>query len=274
MGQDDKTTIDNQSEYLEKIAPSLYDLGFDVHSIFPNADWLHAAINKHNEHDDFATHQETEEIKKRLKTNNKGFVVNECLSRFKESDTKIILHIDGSKAFNLKSIIHVAQCFLEPSIDAVLTVRKNDTGISKPRQLLEDFERFVVSNSFNKTAILDGQSGCWSFKLKNEIYITAIGYEIELDILTELLKLNANILWKDIDVYPRKPSQYDYLPDSIQKLKFICNKLRITKSTILSLLQEFSRLHEKRIKDIDSEEKRNGTNRHFSNYKKAIEKID
>jgi arylamine N-acetyltransferase len=49
--------------------------------------------------------------------------------------------------------------------------------------------KFILEKKFN-TKIEDGQSGCWCFRLNSEreLNLTATGYEIELDILIELLK--------------------------------------------------------------------------------------
>ncbi len=241
-----------EEEFLTDIHPKLEDIGYgEIRAIFPYSEWLHAEIRS----DSNMSSQDKAYLLKKIKENNKGFIVRQGIKKFREENKDSIIHIDGSKKFKLNSLVDVAVPLLDSSVDVVLTVR-NISGISIFREVIEDFEKFILEKKFCKK-ILDGQSGCWGINLKRFEKITenltSIGYEIELEILIESLRSNLNIVWLPIKIINTGESKSKY-PSNIQKIKFICQKINLTKSELNEYLEGFEEIYKEKIKKANEEQ--------------------
>lgn len=273
MGYDDKVVPLN-TMLLENILPELEKMDIQVSLKIPYSDWVKTIITKHTAH---LPSQNQEEIKKILESkNNKGLIVKWCIEEFLQEGMECVLHIDGSGKFDLKDIINVINIILDSSVDSVLT-KRDKSGMSKFRTLIEEFEIQLVSQKFGNTIIEDGQCGCWCIKLDHNKFqiekeLSARGYEIELDILISQLKYNRNIVWLPIKITDTKQTKFKF-GVNISKLEWLSKKLVITKEEILVFLEEFQKHKEKEILEAEEEAiKMEDLDSKFGNYIAEIKK--
>lgn len=275
VGHDDKC-VKNNGELLSKVFPYLDELGFEKEIIMPTNDWMRTQANKHVS---TLTLQNPENVKRLLLRNNKGIIVRHCLELLKSTDCKIVLHIDGSGSFYFSDINAIIGIMMESQNHAVLT-KRDISGMDKFRTVLEKFERKLVQTKYSHTIIDDGQSGCWCFRFfddfKPEEHLSAKGYEIELDILVNLLKHNAKVIWHPIkiNVKGRGASQFK-VGDNIPKLEWLSNAIQIRKEQILPMLDEFISENEAeiRVAELEAEQLGETTNK-ISTYKEYIIKSE
>lgn len=143
--------------------------------------------------------------------------------------------------------------------DAILTLQTNPAeavlahrvseykGISDKRLLQEEFELSILSNIFG-CDLPDGQCGCWGFKREvlSKFKPEAVGFEIELDFLTQLLTNRIPFAYFPVELKrgeektDKEETTYTY-EDDIAKLKFIAERTGRDKYELLA--------HAKRFKD-------------------------
>ncbi|MEK6869704.1 MAG: hypothetical protein AABX63_05955 [Nanoarchaeota archaeon] len=259
---------------MEEVFPELEKLDIEVNLIMPNSDWIKTQADKHTKN---LTSQSEEAVERLLNSkNNKGIIVKDCIQEFIEDDCRAVLHIDGSGKFDLKDIVSITQMILDPPNQAILT-KRDISGMIKFRTLLEDFERQRILNKYPYAKILDGQSGCWAFKLFNGFksgYITAKGYEIELDILINILEFKLNIAWLPIKIKNTKVTNFTF-DANIQKIEWLSKRLEIRKEEILKSLKIFQSKNTIKILEAEKEAKELGLSEcTFSNYAEHIEKSE
>lgn len=266
----DKNYAKMQVKFLKEVLPVLESLSINPFLIMPASDWVNVQLIKHTS---TLPSQNIEEIRKILKsTNNKGTIVRLCIEEFKKDDVEAVLHIDGSGKFDLRDITSLVEIILDSSIDAVLTKRQNISGIDKFRTLVEEFEIELVNETHPSTNIEDGQSGCWCFKLDNDLNLSARGYEIELDVLINQIKNKKNIFWLPINVIDAQVTKYAF-SDGIQKIDWLSKELKLRKSKILDLLEKFKIKKSEEIKEAEKHSiEINKPENTFKNYTTEIEK--
>ena len=183
----------------------------------------------------------------------KGKGILDCLKNTIISPN-IVIMCDGSGKIPYKYIVPLFQELIsDPNVHCVMAERKNNKAISGSRYLIERFEIFALKQYHeSKQEIPDGQCGLWAFrcgKLKVddqelEIKLTAEGYEIELDLLGEVLENNLNLSFIPIEL-PEVPSKslFTY-QNNIDKMVFLMKKYRRLKDCIVEYFQEFEQTKE------------------------------
>lgn len=269
----DQNCVPLNVHLLKHISPKLGQLGIEYNLVMPSSDWIETKLTKHT---DFLPSQDPKVVARILRsTNNKGLVVRGCIAEFAKDRLDCVLHIDGSGKFDLGDIVKVIEIILDASVDALLT-KRDKSGMNRFRTLLEKLEIGLVSRKFNNTAIEDGQCGCWCVKLNGEGYdlqkeLTAMGYEIELDILISQLKYGRNIVWLPIKITDTKKSKFTF-DVNIAKMEWLSRKLELRKGEVLSFIREFRLGNKEEIADAEREsEKLGAANNKFDNYVQKIE---
>ena len=165
-----------------------------------------------------------------------------------------VIVCDGSEKIPLAYIPDVFQELISDStLSAVMACRGEHKAISKFRYLVERFEVFSLKRYHKYDNIIpDGQCGLWGYRYGKikindsevQIKLTGLGYEIELDLLDEVLnkKLKYSFMDVELPTYEVKTS-YDY-DDNIQKMKFLCGKNEKLKDSIPLYLEEFEETDE------------------------------
>jgi len=191
------------------------------------------------------------ETNKVLEGEPKGEGILGCLEGIKDIDYAIIC--DGSGKIPYENIIGIFQELMSDSnVHCVMGNRINNKAISPPRYLIERFEVFVFKKYFNYTReIPDGQCGLWGYQKgeinfngnKKEIKLTARSYEIELDLLSEVLEKNLNFLFVDVELPPQKEIDNKEFKkeDSLVKMRFFLNKYPKLSADIPKRIVEFEK---------------------------------
>ncbi len=145
-----------------------------------------------------------------------------------------VIACDGSGAIPFEDIVDIFEVLVsDSSMACVMANRIGNKSINDSRYLIERFEIFSLIKLFNhKKGIPDGQCGLWGYrhgKLKindteTEIKLTGIGYEIELDLVSEVVEKKLEYSFVDINLPPRQvSSSFDYA-NNLKKFKFIISK--------------------------------------------------
>jgi len=270
VGYDEKS-IDYAIQLAEEIQPKLDRLGIEPSFKILNSDWVKTVVKKHTID---LSPQNLTEVNERLKSNdNKGLIVRWGIEELIADKAEFVLHIDGSGKFDLTEVPKIIAGMLEPEVDAILTNR-DKSGMNKFRTTLEKFETYVILKIYPCAKIDDGQSGCWCIRLSNGdrcLHLTALGYEIELDVLLNLLKQKRNIVWMPITVKNTGRSQFNF-SSNIRKIEWLSKNLPISKKVVLELLEIFRKEHVDEINAADEESKSLGLlENNYVNYAKKIE---
>ena len=177
-------------EFKNKIAPNLIKLGASNCEIkFAGTDYIFVGTNQ------------------TLEGKPKGQGILECLKNcLKIPDCVIVC--DGSNAIPYHYIVSIFQELVsDASMCCVMANRRKNKAISPERFLIEEFEIFILKEYFrHDKEILDGQCGLWAFRKgeldinghKKEIKLTARSYEIELDLLSEVLEKDLEYSFVDV----------------------------------------------------------------------------
>jgi len=150
-----------------------------------------------------------------------------------------VIACDGSNAIPYGYIIDIFKGIIsEANMHCVMANRMEKKGIVAPRFLIERFEIHVIKECCGyELDIPDGQCGLWAYRygklhvndIETEIKLTAVGYEIELDLLSEVLMKNLNFTFIDVELPERKtPSQFTY-EQNLKKMEFILRKYDLMK---------------------------------------------
>jgi hypothetical protein len=189
------------------------------------------------------------------------FVLMERVEReYIDPANAIFACIDGSGAFNFDSLQLLVDPFIDdPELDVVFGRRpENNPGMPLARKVIEEFEQYLLFRhrsveiartfagyDFTKHILPDGQAGCWAFRLKvgAQLQLAASGYEIEFDLLASALDEGLKACYSKpllMSTAPRVSlASLTAVPMSIQKLRFIERKLRISRNDIITGWKEF-----------------------------------
>ena len=205
----------------------------------------------------------------------KGKGILQCI-RNCPTPPNVIISCDGSNKIPYSYIINIFQEIVSDyNLCCVMANRKGNKAISEFRYLIENFEIFILRKYYNHNRIIpDGQCGLWAYKYgklnlngdKKEINLIAEGYEIELDLLGEVLKNNLTYSFVDVTL-PHAPlenvkSLFNY-ENNLKKMKFLFTRHERLKDLIDKYFLEFEKINP--IKPEIKEQ--------WENYKLDVKKI-
>lgn len=162
----------------------------------------------------------------------------------------VIISCDGSGKIPYHYIPKIFQEIIsDTSICCAMANRVENKSISAVRYLVERFEIFMLRQLHQcKREILDGQCGLWGFrsgKLTSpqrkevKIELSADGYEVELDLLDEVLKYDLGFSFVDIEL-PKNDGRTSFSYEhNLKKLKFLIDKNHKLKDFLYYYLNEF-----------------------------------
>ncbi len=174
---------------------------------------------------------------------NKGSVIRLALEGVKPEKNDYYVYSDGDGQIPFSHITNLCLQLISQSYSAVLSCRKGESGISEARNKIEKFELFLLSQMYGYS-LPDGQCGLWGFDKDtcDKLNLTADGFEIELDFLTELLEKKLKFGFVDVNISKSEKTTVESENDK-KKLLFLCGKLGIGKELIFSLLNKFEEIN-------------------------------
>lgn len=223
--------------FTEKIVPKLNILGARAEIKFAGTDYIFVPTNQSIS----------------MQGQQKGEGILECLKNCGDIPDCVIV-CDGSGAIPYDYIVDLFQELVSDlSICGVLANRGKNKAISDERFLIEQFEIFTLKKYHNYTDnIPDGQCGLWRYKTSpkcingcnKKITITAKSYEVELDLLSELLENQMKFSFIEVELPERKVTSSFTFEKNMNKMKFLLNKYPRLKDCIPSYISEFESLPE------------------------------
>ncbi len=173
----------------------------------------------------------------------KGSIVGHAIFASNMFPDRYIICIDGDGQINFENAFSIIS-ELNKGEEAIFSCRANRYGISEERKIVELFETFILSEIFG-IELPDTQCGCWGFKAslmpQKQISICAKDFELELDLLSSLLMANIIPTFYYVEVSSSTQTNFRE-EDHINKMKFVCNKLRIDKFKIESFIEKFEKM--------------------------------
>jgi len=145
----------------------------------------------------------------------------------------------------------------DSSVFGVMANRGDNKAISPARLLIEQFEVFMLKKYFNyPNDISDGQCGLWAYRTQKSynngeskcIKLTAKSYEIELDLLSELLEKKLRFSFVNVELPKRDvPSSFTF-ENNINKMKFLLSKYPKLKRSLRSYINSFENID--KVKEV------------------------
>src|SRR3989344_4099128 len=222
-------------EFRKKIAPQLISLGATGTEIkFAGTNYVFVPNNK--------------EIIMDGEPKGKGILG--CLKNVSDESYYVIC-CDGSGKIPYSKIVDVFQELISDStIWCVMANRGKNKAIDEFRFLVERFEVYSLKRCLEFSLdIPDGQCGLWGYntgKFKHngeekEITLTAEGYEIELDLLSEVLSNELGFSFIDVELPPHPSASSFKYENNLTKMKFFLKKYgsKNLKKNIPKYLGEF-----------------------------------
>ncbi len=230
------------SEFRGNIAPKLIVLGAEKIEIkFAGTNYIFVRTNQS------------------LEGQPKGQGILECLKNYAYPIDYVIM-CDGSGAIPYNYLIPIFQELVsDPNIHCVLANRGKNKAINEIRYLIEGFEVFILKKFHNhQREIPDGQCGLWGYKAgklnindsQKEIKLTAKSYEIELDLLSEILEKKLEYSFVNVQLPLRIVKSSFIYKNNLTKMKFLLDKYEKLKDCIRSYLKEFE---EENIDNVSKE---------------------
>jgi len=219
------------SKFEKKIAPGLCAFGAIKPEIkFAGTDYV------------FVPNEES------LSGESKGKGILDCLKNLSKLPDFVIA-CDGSGKIPYEHIVDIFQELTSDSKTCCAMAKRGENkAISDFRYLIERFEIFTLKKYHNyEGEILDGQCGLWGFRYgkididggEKEIKLSGLGYEIELDLLGELLEKKLKYSFVNVEL-PKKllKTAFDWT-DSLKKMKFLIDKYSKFEYCIPEAFEEF-----------------------------------
>jgi hypothetical protein len=230
------------SEFKNEIAPKLTILGAESIEIkFAGTDYIFVGTNK------------------TLEGQPKGEGVLECLKNC-ANPPDIVIVCDGSNAIPYHYIVSIFQELISDSgICCVMANRGENKSITEERFLIETFEIFILKKYHNHIKdISDGQCGLWGYRAgifningcSKEIKLSAKSYEIELDLLSELLEKNLEYSFVNVVLPPRTAKSSFTYKNNLIKMEFLLNKYKKLKNLLPDYLKDFEEKNSDKISNI------------------------
>ncbi|MBI2580205.1 hypothetical protein HYV85_00155 [Candidatus Woesearchaeota archaeon] len=184
----------------------------------------------------------------------KGEGILSCLKNVSKAPDFVIC-CDGSDKIPYLYIVDVfKELTSDSTIACVMANRIENKAISPERYIIERFEVFCLKNHNNHPKnVLDGQCGLWGYRYgkfivnseEKEIVLSSEGYEIELDLLSEVLSKNLNYSFIDVKLNVPKNAKTGFSrQDHIKKMLFIFRKHQKIKSCLSDYLDSFEKTDE------------------------------
>lgn len=165
-----------------------------------------------------------------------------------------VIVCDGSGKIPYKYIVDVFQELTSDSSSwCVMANRTNNKAISQARYLIERFEIYSLKQCHNHTKeIPDGQCGLWGFRfgkfndngIQKEIKLSGEGYEIELDLLSEILSKKINYSFINVELPEAEVKTSFRSEDNIKKMKFLMKKYTPLNESITNYIKSFEQTQE------------------------------
>ena len=169
----------------------------------------------------------------------------------------------------LESICKIVEIMYRKKLDAIFALRIRHRGIRWEETISEMFEQWLISRIFGlKYPLPDGQAGLWgiTFSALRSIKLNAIAYEIELNLLIELLKINGKIGFYPV-IFPPAEKERKFVESRYrEKIMYLCSYFELS-GRILE--KEFERFNKVLINIFNDKEKR----RHLKALDLEFEKI-
>ena len=189
----------------------------------------------------------------------------------------VVICCDASGAIPYEKIIDIfTRLVSDSSIHCVMSNRIGNKSVTPIRYLIERFEIFAIQTLHeHDTKILDGQCGlqCYRYGKTNinnseeEIKLTAQGYDIEIDLVDEVLSKKFKYSFVDIVLPPRDVLSSYNKEDSLKKMNFLLNKQNKLKDKLQEYINNFEDTEE--FKELIDESIR----KEWDEYKEDILKI-
>ncbi len=213
-------------------------------------------------------------INETLEGQPKGKGILQCL---KNTPTlpDVVICCDGSGKIPYSYIPDIFQeISSDSSVACVMANRVGNKAITPSRYLIERFEIFSLKRYHkSQKEIPDGQCGLWTYRAKpikingteKIVNLTAEGYDIELDLLDEVLSKGLNHSFVDITL-PNVPLKTSFtVIDNIKKMKFLVNKNYHLTDSLQEYFIEFEKTEIFKSQENDKKSINN-----WDNYKKEV----
>lgn len=192
----------------------------------------------------------------------KGRGILECLKNCSETPDCVLV-CDGSNKIPYSYLIDVfRELVSDISVHCVMGNRTNNKAISEHRYLIERFEIFMLKRYHKHDEdIPDGQCGIWGYKTgklsvngtQKEIALTAEEYEVELDLLSEVLEKKLNQSFVEIALPETRIGTQFTFEKNLVKLRFLFKKYGGLKENVQEYLGEFEKENKSRIGGLSGE---------------------
>lgn len=182
----------------------------------------------------------------------KGEGILKCIKNC-ESVPDCVISCDGSNAIPYENILNIFQELISDSgVHCVMANRKGNKAIQRERFLIERFEVYTVKRCCGYNGeIPDGQCGLWAYRAgvirrngaETEICLTAKGYAIELDLLSEALEKGLNYSFVDVELPMRQTSSKFEYENNLKKMRFLLEKFKSKKlaESLCDYVKDFER---------------------------------
>ena|GEM_PF-1841806 len=183
----------------------------------------------------------------------KGKAVVGALGALKNVSEKprIVICCDGSGKIPYRYIVDIfRELTADSSTHCVMANRINNKAISPTRYIIERFEIYALIRLFEYPGqVPDGQCGLWAFRngpldcngSQKEISLSAEGYELELDLLGEVLDKKLKHSFVDVELPTVSASTYFTAADNIKKMRFLFTKYAKLKAKVSVIMNDFEK---------------------------------
>ncbi len=179
----------------------------------------------------------------------KGSAVRLQLDALCEKNPDLIIFSDGDGQIPQKSILRALKILSETVYKALISCRPRTQGIAGDREKVEKFELFILEEIYG-IHLPDGQCGFWGFTgdVLPKLNLRAIGFELELDILSEILRKSVNFCFVEVDVKRGEISSFRE-EDHERKIRFLADKYNIDDWDISKYISKFESIEKKTGKE-------------------------
>ncbi len=178
----------------------------------------------------------------RVHRSHKGDAIRFWLDWYREFGDKdsVAIYVDGEGISPRQVWKHLESL---PRGGATLSLRTNpDWGIGEERKLAEMFELWLVGRIFGIDPPPDGQCGLWalSWEAVHAVNLSSRTFEVELDLLTELLINRVPLRFISVEVEPLGETTFRKR-DHRRKLLFLAAKFKLSPEALVEELESFRR---------------------------------
>lgn len=190
----------------------------------------------------------TKEIVIIIDKTQKGVSVRQKLDSIERDDHNFVVYIDGDEDIQFDYVFDILEILRSNSdINICLSCRQGKFGLGEVRNNIERFELSLIEQKYGIN-LPDGQCGCWGLKapLLNSLSLTAIGFEIELDILISALDAKENPYYIPVKLNKISPTTFNE-KEHRAKLNFLIGQLGLNRSLLLGYYENFKKMYQIRL---------------------------